>query len=71
MYQLLILVKTYMDWNPKAHLTEWVFRCKIPYEMTIMQKVINALAEKEQQINDSPHQDILIKIRDNKILIMF
>jgi len=37
--------------------------------MTITQKVINALAEKEQQINNSPHQDILIKIRDGKILI--
>lgn len=35
----------------------------------MLQKVIDALREKEEQINNSPHQDILIKIRDNKILI--
>jgi hypothetical protein len=35
----------------------------------IMQNIISALSEKEEQINSSPHQNILIKIRDNKIII--
>lgn len=34
-----------------------------------MQKIINALEEKEEQIDNSPHQDILIKIRNGKILV--
>lgn len=35
----------------------------------IMDNIIDALAERKDQINNSPHQDILIKIRDGKILI--
>jgi len=37
--------------------------------MTIMQKVISALEQKEKQINSSLHQDIIVKIRDGKIIL--
>jgi len=35
----------------------------------MMQNIINALEEKAEQIDNSPHQDILIKIRNGKILV--
>ena len=41
----------------------------INIRMTIIEKIINAIKEKEKEINNNLYQDIFIEIRNGTILI--
>ena len=41
----------------------------INIKMTIVEKIINAIREKEKEINNNLYQDIFIEIRDGTVLI--
>jgi len=44
------------------------YRIKIR-NMTITEKIIEAIKEKEVEINNKLHQDIFIEVRDSKVLV--